>query len=383
VSTFRLALAGLKHRPLRSVLMVLSVSIAIAVLTLVLAVQDRLRSVDKLAGSNDQLIVNSLEARSLMPMRYVEELRHVEGDEVLFWSRTTFATDGARFVYKILGVSDGYPDEVASHSPTWFEFKPETVACWRQEPRAIIVGFGTADQLHWKVGDTVTLQTSEAGAIVAGGTLQAKVCGIATGLASSNVVAHYEYMDKLSSKPGFVDMIGLRVKSERMGDMIHTIDDRFANSDTPTRSLPAVALMMGAVNALSEVPVLLTRIGKVIVAVTALVTLNTLAMSMRERGPKLATLWALGYRRRRVLWLLLLESLLLCVAGGVIGAVLPFALFHTNGLTMGRWVLANITVSTMVCLSGLASAVVLGIVVALWPAVRTAGQLGPQALMTD
>lgn len=89
---------------------------------------------------------------------------------------------------------------------------------------------------------------------------------------------------------------------------------------------------------------------------------------------KIGRLRAIGFRRRRILFSFLLESVLLCLAGGLLGclATLPF-----NGLSTGtaNWAtFSEITFSfrfgPRVLLQGLLLAVTMGVLGGLFPAVR-------------
>jgi putative ABC transport system permease protein len=53
--------------------------------------------------------------------------------------------------------------------------------------------------------------------------------------------------------------------------------------------------------------------------------LNTLAIAIRERTREIGTLRAIGMQRRKVLWLFLLETSLLGLAGAAAGALVAVA----------------------------------------------------------
>jgi ABC-type lipoprotein release transport system permease subunit len=60
----------------------------------------------------------------------------------------------------------------------------------------------------------------------------------------------------------------------------------------------------------------------VLMAVVVIGILNTLAIAVRERTREIGTLRAIGMQRRKVLWLFVLESALLGLAGAAAGAAL-------------------------------------------------------------
>jgi putative ABC transport system permease protein len=101
---------------------------------------------------------------------------------------------------------------------------------------------------------------------------------------------------------------------------------------------------------------------------------NTMYAAVASRAREIGTLRAIGFRRRSILFSFLMESVLLCLAGGVLGclATLPF-----NGLSTGtaNWAtFSEITFSfrfgPRVLLQGLLLAVTMGVLGGLFPAVR-------------
>jgi ABC-type lipoprotein release transport system permease subunit len=70
-------------------------------------------------------------------------------------------------------------------------------------------------------------------------------------------------------------------------------------------------------------------------AVVVIGILNTLAIAVRERTREIGTLRAIGMQRRKVLWLFLLETALLGLAGaagGALVAALVAALLNAIGI---------------------------------------------------
>lgn len=101
---------------------------------------------------------------------------------------------------------------------------------------------------------------------------------------------------------------------------------------------------------------------------------NTMYAAVANRTREIGTLRAIGFRRRSILSSFLLESILLCLAGGILGclATLPF-----NGLTTGtaNWAtFSEITFSfrfgPRVMLQGLMLALTMGLLGGLFPALR-------------
>lgn len=101
---------------------------------------------------------------------------------------------------------------------------------------------------------------------------------------------------------------------------------------------------------------------------------NTMYAAVANRAREIGTLRALGFRRRSILFSFLLESVLICLSGGVLGclATLPF-----HGLSTGtaNWAtFSEITFSFRfgpdVLAQGLILAVSMGVLGGLFPAIR-------------
>jgi putative ABC transport system permease protein len=108
--------------------------------------------------------------------------------------------------------------------------------------------------------------------------------------------------------------------------------------------------------------------------------MNTMIMSVFERTREIGTLRALGWRRRRVLAMVLKESLALSLIGVVIGIVLAWL----AGLAMqripmwGGWL--AVIISPGLLAQTLAIAILLGAVGGLYPAWRAANLSPVEAL---
>jgi len=79
------------------------------------------------------------------------------------------------------------------------------------------------------------------------------------------------------------------------------------------------AFAAGFVKQMGNIQFLILSIGSVVFFTLLLVTGNTMAMSVRERTGELAVLKTLGFTDAGVLWLILGESLLYAVQGGILG----------------------------------------------------------------
>lgn len=99
---------------------------------------------------------------------------------------------------------------------------------------------------------------------------------------------------------------------------------------------------------------------------------NTMYSAVSSRGREIGTLRAVGFPRRAVLTSFLLESLVLCTLGGVLGCLATLPL---NGLSGGTSIaFSEITFSfrfgPLVLLQGMCLAIMMGLIGGLFPAIR-------------
>jgi putative ABC transport system permease protein len=104
--------------------------------------------------------------------------------------------------------------------------------------------------------------------------------------------------------------------------------------------------------------------------------LNTMYAAIATRTREIATLRAVGFRRTPVIVSVLLETMLLAAAGGILGAALAWLLFdHYTASTLGdnfSQVVFSFRVSPSLVGTGLKWALIIGFVGGLFPALRAA-----------
>jgi putative ABC transport system permease protein len=106
--------------------------------------------------------------------------------------------------------------------------------------------------------------------------------------------------------------------------------------------------------------------------------LNTMYAAVGARGREIATLRAIGFRGLPVVVSIMLESLILALAGGLLGALAAYALFNNMAVsTLGSnftQVVFRFAVTPALVVNGLVIAVAIGMVGGFLPALRAARQ---------
>lgn len=101
---------------------------------------------------------------------------------------------------------------------------------------------------------------------------------------------------------------------------------------------------------------------------------NTMYAAVASRSREIGTLRAIGFNRRSILISFMLESILLCLLGGVVGCLATLPLNGLSGGTANWATFSEITFSFQfgpaVLLRGVAMALIMGLLGGLFPAIR-------------
>jgi putative ABC transport system permease protein len=125
-----------------------------------------------------------------------------------------------------------------------------------------------------------------------------------------------------------------------------------------------------------QIGFLATLVTVIMGLVAIFAALNSMYAAVAARGKEIATLRAIGFGGLPVLASVMVEALLLALAGGVLGAVIAYLLFNNLSVsTLGQnftQVVFNFKVTPALVLQGLIIALVIGMIGGFLPALRAA-----------
>lgn len=235
---------------------------------------------------------------------------------------------------------------------------------YSDDKNEIILGKLAADKMKKKVGDTVTLNGTDY---------------IVTGV--------FETGNKELDATGVMSLKKLQAMDENDGK-VHFIYVKIANgADLKTVSSAVEKAYPGELTTISSVEdyqrtnggLEMVETASLAISLLAIVIggigiINTMIMSVFERTREIGVLKAVGWKSRRILGMILGESVVLTLLAGVIGIILG---------VIGIEAIINLTGTAMVlsftpalALKALAIAVIVGIIGGIYPAIR-ASRLPP------
>jgi ABC-type antimicrobial peptide transport system permease subunit len=219
--------------------------------------------------------------------------------------------------------------------------------------REALLGRTAADAMGVEIGESVNVFGS-----------RFRVVGIyETGVAfeDSAMVISLREAQALFGGPRKVGFLGIALRDPRQVDsVLKELEERFPEISVSKTaefadSLPDLQTMSAMIGAISFLAVLVGGIGM----------MNTVFMSVFERTREIGVLRALGWRKRRVLGMIMKESLLLSAMGGVVGILLGMGLGNLFPLLLAY---LEPFFSGELVVRALVLALVLGSIAGLYPA---------------
>ncbi len=135
------------------------------------------------------------------------------------------------------------------------------------------------------------------------------------------------------------------------------------------RPKPEKAFQASFVSQFGDIGLIVSAIMGAVFFTLVLLTGNTMAQAVRERIPELAVLKTIGFSRRSVLSLVLVESVLLIVLGGALGLLVASATVSALSASFGGQ-LPLLPVGGEIWRHGLVLMVLTGLIVGALPARR-------------
>jgi len=235
-----------------------------------------------------------------------------------------------------------------------------------------IAGAKTAQRFGWKVGDRIPIKNALFGsAAVWEFTLDGIYHSEKAGGDESQFWFQWDFFEEKmpQSFKGNVGWYVLKLENPDDAPRVgKAIDDMFANSPFETKTETESQFAAGWVKQFGNIEFLILTIGAVVFFTLLLVTGNTMAISVRERIGELATLKAIGYSDRKILWFVLAEALTISLVGGLLGLLLAAGAVPVLARALSG-LLPELILSPAILSVGLATALLVGVVSGLLPGI--------------
>ncbi|MGH8150726.1 MAG: ABC transporter permease [Steroidobacteraceae bacterium] len=271
-----------------------------------------------------------------------------------------------------------YIPAAAVNADVFFGMYPEAkvsrggVAALERDRAGAIVGLVTMRKYGWKVGEHVVIDSTVP---KLGGSHDWGFDIVGTYDVSDHptdsvlIITNLAYFnEERLTGPNHVNFFVAQIANPADADAIAlAIDNAFANSPNETHTESGAELAVAQFQQLGDLDFIVHGVIGAVFFALLLATGALMMQSIRERVPELAVMKTIGFTDRRLLALLLAESVVFCVAAGAIGLGIGSALLPLARRDVGITIVPGIMFA-----EGIACAVLLAVLAAWIPARRGA-----------
>jgi putative ABC transport system permease protein len=355
-----------RHR-LRLFFTVASIGVAFFLFGLLQAVRSALTGGVEIAGQDKLITHHKVSIIQSLPVNYLAQVKtrpDLLDAASLSWFGGIYQDPRQQLV--VFAVTDNY----FSLYPE-LKVDPKALAAWQADRQAALVGEDMANRYHFKVNDVIPMRSNIYRRADGGNTWPMKVVGLwrSDDQASQQVFFHYEYFNESISfgKNSLGWIVSRLKKGENPVTVSKSIDAMFANSKQETVTSTEKAVAQSFANQIGDIGAILTFVVSAVFFTMLLVTANTMMQSVRERAQEIGILKTLGFGERAILWVVLGESLLITLVGGLMG--LGLAAITCQGMEAAlKSFLPRFAIPVAALWQGVLGMLVLGVLAGIWPA---------------
>jgi putative ABC transport system permease protein len=290
-----------------------------------------------MAGQGRLMMIDKVSIINPLPASYEQQVRQVQGV-----TDVTHANWFGGYYQDVRNQFATFAVEPASWLRIYakeFDLPGDQKAAWIADRTGAIVGIDTAKKYGFKVGQRIPIQ----GTIYRrpdGGPWEFTIDGIydskIKGADKTNLVFNYLYLrETIPERSGFRDRYNWYVFTisdpDRAPQIAAKIDAMFANSPSETKTNTEKAFVSDWAKQVGDIGKIMMWIVAMAMFTILLVSGNTMAQAIRERTNELAVLKTLGFGDGRILAMVLLESSVIALVGGLLGLALSYAYITLTG----------------------------------------------------
>ena len=364
-----IVLRGLLRRPVRTCLTLLGISIGIAAVVALVGVS---RGFEKswsqgMKTRGTDIVVNSM-GSSITPKPFdagaVDRIKTIPG---------IAAT--ASLLVDFMSVETAEMMIVSAREWGAFNWQNLKILQGRMpndpNEKVVVLGESAAEVLKKKVGDPLQLETEEL-----------TVVGIVDGGAvveNGAVILSLPLFQKITGNEGKISVIDVRAAPGSNDESIRQLCEQI-NQKIPEAKATAAGEHIRNSQAFKMINAMSWGTSLLAVLVGVLGVTNTMLMTVFERKQEMCILLAIGWKRLRIMRMILMESALLGLFGGIGGVILGVVGVQFLEKAPAIQGLLEPDMSAALMLIAVAIAVVVGILSGLYPAWRSSRLAPSQAL---
>jgi putative ABC transport system permease protein len=363
----KLVLRNVFRKPLRALLTGMLISAIFFFVVLLLSILygfDHFTESGK--GTNRLAVQSAISLANLLPYSHEAKIRQVPGvvDVCKVQWIGAYYKDPRNF-FANFAIDHDHMAKVFED----YKVDPKQFADFQNDRQGALAGDALAKRFHWKVGDRITLKRQ-----IFPYDPELTIRGIYHhDVNTSSLYYHMDYHNQSVHNFNQVGTFWLIVSdASKMAQVSQQIDAMFKNSEYPTETFTEKEFQKSFISMMGNVQQLFSAISACAIFMVVLLAAITMSMSARERVTEIAVLKAIGFSKRLLLTLMLIEFVTLTLAGGIGGVILGKLAEHAPWSTMTAGFLQGLIVPGYGVVLALGAAALVGLLAGGLPALRAA-----------
>jgi len=326
VNDFDLVRKNLFRRKLRAILMIVSILVAFMIFGVLAGFYRAFSAGEDRAAADRLITVNKINFTQPLPIAYFNRVRAVDGVRQVTHANWFggYYQDPKNFLMSLAIEPSTYFDVYRSE----FEVPPEQLQAFMRDRGSAVVGESLAQKWGWKIGDRIPVASNIFSQKSGGHTWDLTIAGIVKGKAehvdTNFLLFQYAYFDETRSfGKDTTGWLVLQTANPADNDRVaKAVDAMFVNSTAETATDTEKAFNKAFAAQFGNIAlIVILVVGAAFVTILMIVG-NTMALTVRERTREIGVLKTLGFSGGRILRLVLGESVLLALLGGLPGLAL-------------------------------------------------------------
>jgi putative ABC transport system permease protein len=363
---------NLTRKPLRFGLTLFAIMIAFLIFGVLSSFERSFNASIEDREDSRMVTVNKINFTQPMPLAYVNRIRALPGVRTL-----THSTWFGAYVRESKNRMAGFAVDAATYLDAYPELALDDASrsAFLANRQGMIAGEKLALEQGWKKGDRIPVQSNIYSRADGSRVWDMTIEGIARSSKESSdtnfLIFHYEYLNEArTANKNMVHMIIFLTDDPARNDAIaQTIDAIFANSFAETQTDTSKAFGRAFIAQLGNIAFIITSVVSAAFFTILLIVGNTMMLTIRERTTEIAVLKTLGFSATRVFRLVLAESMLLSMLGGVIGLGAAYFAMHAMRAALADS-MPNMQLDGVVIGKAIAIMLILGLITGLLPALN-------------